>query len=158
VVYLVAGVLPVTGLTAEFFLRLVPFLLVNQLLFWVVGRGRRTWRGQQYSLALFPVWIRSVTSAIGNVVFGRSLAFAVTPKERQSVDRRPWHLVRPQLAVMTLLVAAAIVGTVRMVAGDASVLGTVTNLVWVAFDLAVLSVVVHAVRYRGPEPSAGAGA
>ncbi|MBM7806388.1 cellulose synthase (UDP-forming) [Geodermatophilus bullaregiensis] len=158
VVYLVLGVLPVTGLTAEFFLRLVPFLLVNQLLFYVVGRGRRTWRGQQYSLALFPVWIRSVTSAVGNVVFGRSLAFAVTPKERQSVDRRPWHLVRPQLAVMALLVVAAVVGTVRMVVGEASVLGTVTNLVWVAFDLAVLSVVVHAVRYRGPEQPAGASA
>ncbi len=158
VVYLVSGVLPVTGLTAEFFLRLVPFLLVNQLLFWVVGRGRRTWRGQQYSLALFPVWIRSVTSAVGNVVFGRSLAFAVTPKERQSVDRRPWHLVRPQLAVMALLVVAAVVGTVRMVVGEASVLGTVTNLVWVAFDLAVLSVVVQAVRYRGPEQPEGASA
>ncbi|MGY1832987.1 glycosyltransferase family 2 protein [Geodermatophilus sp. SYSU D01180] len=157
VVYLLFGVLPVTGLTAEFFLRLVPFLLVNQLLFWVVGRGRRTWRGQQYSLALFPVWIRSVTSAVGNVVLGRSLAFAVTPKERQSVDRRPWHLVRPQLAVMALLVVAAVVGTVRMVVADASVLGTVTNLVWVAFDLAVLSVIVQAVRYRGPEQTAGAG-
>ena len=156
VVYLVAGVLPVTGLTAEFFLRLVPFLVVNQLLFWVVGRGRRSWRGQQYSLALFPVWIRAVTSAVGNVVFGRSLAFAVTPKERQAVDRRPWHLVRPQLAVMAVLVVAAVVGTVRMAVADASVLGTVTNLVWVAFDLAVLGVVVQAVRYRGPEPTEGA--
>ncbi|HJX43985.1 MAG TPA: glycosyltransferase family 2 protein [Geodermatophilus sp.] len=156
VVYLVFGVLPVTGLTAEFFLRLVPFLLVNQLLFLVIGRGRRTWRGQQYSLALFPVWIRSVTTAVGNVVFGRSLAFAVTPKERRSVQRRPWHLVRPQLAVMVLLVVAAVVGTLRMAVADASVLGTVTNLVWVAFDLAVLSVVVQAVRYRGPEPTEGA--
>jgi cellulose synthase (UDP-forming) len=156
VVYLVFGVLPVTGLTAEFFLRLVPFLLVNQLLFWVVGRGRRTWRGQQWSLALFPVWIRSVTSAVGNVVFGRSLAFAVTPKERRAVERRPWHLVRPQLAVMAVLVVAAVVGTVRLVVADASVVGTVTNLVWVVFDLAVLGVVVKAVRYSGPEQDEGA--
>jgi cellulose synthase (UDP-forming) len=92
------------------------------------------------------------------VVFGRSLAFAVTPKERRSVERRPWHLVRPQLAVMALLVVAAVVGTARMVVADASVLGTVTNLVWVAFDLAVLSVIVKAVRYRGPEQHVGASA
>ncbi len=154
VVFLVSGVLPVQALSADFFLRLVPFLVVNQVLFWVIGRRKRTWRGQQYSLALFPVWIRSVTSAVGNVVFGRSLAFAVTPKERQSVDRRPWHLVRPQLAVVALLVVASAVGLVRMLTGAADELGTVVNLVWVVFDLAVLSVVVKAVRYRGPDAEA----
>jgi cellulose synthase (UDP-forming) len=151
VVFLVSGILPVQSLSADFFLRLVPFLAVNQLLFYLIGRGRGSWRGQQYSLALFPVWIRSVTSAVSNVVFGRSLAFAVTPKERQAVARRPWHLVRVQLLVMAVLVVAAVVGTVRMVTGEASVLGTAVNLVWVAFDLAVLSVIIEAVRYRGPD-------
>src|SRR3712207_8924210 len=57
---------------------------------------------------LFPYTTLFRSTAVGNVVFGRSLAFAVTPKERQSVDRRPWHLVRPQLAVMVLLVVAEI--------------------------------------------------
>jgi cellulose synthase (UDP-forming) len=151
VVFLVSGILPVQALSADFFLRLVPFLAVNQLLFYLIGRGKRSWRGQQYSLALFPVWIRSVTSAVANVVFGRSLAFAVTPKERQAQTRRPWHLVRPQLVVMALLVVAAVVGTVRMATGQASALGTAVNLVWVAFDLAVLSVIIKAVRHRGPE-------
>ena len=154
VVYLLFGVLPVQAISTDFFVRLIPFLVVNQVLFWVIGRGKRTWRGQQYSLALFPVWIRSVTSAVGNVVFGRSLAFAVTPKERQAVDRRPWHLVRPQLAVVALLVVASAVGLVRMLTGAADELGTVVNLVWVLFDLAVLSVVVKAVRYRGPDAEA----
>ncbi|MGY1691659.1 hypothetical protein [Geodermatophilus sp. SYSU D01105] len=139
------------ALSADFFLRLLPFLAVTQLLFYLIGRGKRSWRGPQYSLALFPVWIRSVTTAVGNVVLGRSLGFAVTPKERQSVTRRPWHLVRPQLAVMGLLSAAAVVGTVRTATGAASELGTAVNLVWVAFDLAVLSVIIKAVRHRGPE-------
>src|SRR3712207_7909380 len=56
VVFLVSGILPVQALSADFFLRLVPFLAVNQLLFYLIGRGKRSWRGQQYSLALFPVW------------------------------------------------------------------------------------------------------
>src|SRR3712207_9176693 len=84
---------------------------------------------------LFPYTTLFRSTAVGNVVFGRSLAFAVTPKERQSVDRRPWHLVRPQLAVMVLLVVAAVVGTVRMLTGEATALGTLVNLVWVVFDL-----------------------
>lgn len=52
----------------QFFL---PFMVANQLMFAIAGRGVSTWRGQQYSLALFPVWIEATTSAIANVFFGR---------------------------------------------------------------------------------------
>ena len=154
IVYLTLGILPVQALSTEFFIRLVPFLVVNQLLFFVVADGRPTWRGQQYSLALFPTWIRSVTSAVGNVVFGRSLDFAVTPKTKQESTRRPWHLVRPQLWAMAALVVAAIVGVVRMSTGHANAPGTLFNLLWVAFDLAIFSVIIKAVRYRGFDPAA----
>ena len=152
VIYLTLGVLPVSALSTDFFIRLVPFLVVNQLLFLVVANGRPTWRGQQYSLALFPVWIRSFTSAFGNVFLGRSLDFAVTPKEKRQVTRHRWDLVQPQLFAMGLLVFALVVGAVRMAIGHASVLGTSFNMVWVAFDLLVFSVVISAVRYRGFEP------
>ena len=152
VIYLTLGVLPVSALSTEFFVRLVPFLLVNQLLFFVVADGRPTWRGQQYSLALFPVWIRSFTSAFGNVFLGRSLDFAVTPKERREVTRHRWDLVTPQLWAMALLVLGLVVGGIRLALGQASPLGTVFNMVWVVFDLVVFSVVIRAVRYRGFAP------
>jgi cellulose synthase (UDP-forming) len=151
IIFMVFGVLPVRALSTDFFSRLIPFLLVNQLLFLVVGRGVKTWRGQQYSLALFPVWIRSVTSAFGNVFLKRDLDFAVTPKTRQSAQGTPWHLIRPQLIVMTALVVAALVGVVRVVLGQAELLGSIVNFVWVAFDLLIFSVVIEAVRYPGYE-------
>jgi cellulose synthase (UDP-forming) len=154
IVYLTIGVLPVQALSADFFIRLVPFLVVNQLLFFVVANGRPTWRGQQYSLALFPTWIKSFTSAFGNVFLGRSLDFAVTPKERQEAAGPAWHLVRPQLWAMGALVAAAVVGVVRILTGQANPAGTVFNLLWVAFDLAIFSVIIKAARYRGFEPAA----
>jgi cellulose synthase (UDP-forming) len=151
VVYLVLGVLPVTSLGADFFLRFIPFMVVNQLLFLVVGRGIPTWRGQQYSLALFPTWIRACTTAARNVWFGRPLDFAVTPKVRQ--DTGPaWHLIRPQLVVMALLAAALVVGAVRLWLGLNEPVGTLVNVAWVAFDLAVLSVLVTAARYTGHVP------
>ncbi|HEY1135601.1 MAG TPA: glycosyltransferase family 2 protein, partial [Nocardioides sp.] len=93
VVYLTLGVLPVQALSSDFFWRLVPFLVVNQLLFFVAAAGRPTWRGQQYSLALFPVWIKSVTSAFGNVFLGRSLDFSVTPKVAKESTEQRWDLV-----------------------------------------------------------------
>lgn len=63
--------LPVNTTALQFFLRFLPFMVANQLMFAIAGRGVSTWRGQQYSLALFPVWIEATTSAIANVFFGR---------------------------------------------------------------------------------------
>ncbi|MGV0110003.1 MULTISPECIES: glycosyltransferase [unclassified Arthrobacter] len=151
IIYLIFGILPVSSISTEFFIRLIPFLLVNQLLFAVVGKGVKTWRGQQYSLALFPIWIRSITSAFGNVYLGRSLDFAVTPKTLQQDHQLRWDLVRPQLWAMGLLVAAVIIGVVRMLVGQADILGTSVNIVWVVFDLVIFSVIIEAVRYRGYE-------
>jgi cellulose synthase (UDP-forming) len=153
VVYLTIGVLPVQALSTDFFVRLVPFLILNQLLFLVVANGRKTWRGQQYSLALFPVWIKSFTSAFGNVFLGRDLDFAVTPKTKQVAGGPAWHLVKPQLYAMAALVLAAVVGIVRVAVGQAHLWGTVINIIWVVFDLAIFSVIIQAARYRGFEPS-----
>ena len=147
IIYMLLGTKPVISFGGDFFVRLVPFLIANQLLFLVVGWGVKTWRGQQYSLALFPLWIRACTTAIGNVWFGRSLGFVVTPKTRQA-GAPAWGLIRPQLVAMGLLAAAGIVGCVRMAVGQADVTPTVVNLLWIVFDLVVLSVIVQAARYR----------
>lgn len=152
VLYLTLGILPVEAFSADFFIRLVPFLVVNQLLFVVVANGRPTWRGQQYSLALFPTWIKSFTSAFGNVFLGRDLDFAVTPKTRQADTGPAWHLIRPQLVAMAALALALVVGTVRIAVGQANTFGALFNMVWVVFDLVIFSVIIQAARYRGFEP------
>jgi cellulose synthase (UDP-forming) len=153
VIYLTAGILPVRALSSAFFIRLVPFVIVNQMMFAIVGRGVKTWRGQQYSLALFPVWIKAVTSAFSNVYRGRPLAFAVTPKSRQDSGGPAWRLVKYQLIAGVLLIAAMTAGIARIAAGHAAVLATVISLAWAAFDLLLLSVIIGAVRYRGYEPA-----
>lgn len=150
VAYLTLGILPVQALSTDFFVRLVPFLIVNQLLFFVVANGRPTWRGQQYSLALFPVWIKSFTSAFGNVFLGRDLDFAVTPKTRPADDARPrWDLIKPQLWAMAALVTGVVIGLVRLGVGQAKPFGTLFNIVWVLFDLAIFSIIIRAALYRG---------
>ncbi len=126
-------------------------MVVNQLLFLVAGHGISTWRGQQYSLALFPTWIKSCTTAARNVWFGRPLGFAVTPKARQS-GGPSWSLIRPQIIVAVLLAIAMVVGMARLLTGLAEPLGTLVNVFWVAFDLVVLSVLVKAVLYKGFVP------
>ena len=153
IIYLLLGILPVSSLSWDFFIRFIPFMVVNQLLFAVAGRGIPTWRGQQYSLALFPTWIKACSTAARNVWFGRPLGFAVTPKARQS-GGPSWSLIRPQIVVSILLAAAAVVGIVRLATGLAEPLGTLVNVVWVVFDLVVMSILVRAVLYKGYEPAA----
>jgi cellulose synthase (UDP-forming) len=155
ILFLCFGVRPVESFGADFLVRLVPYLVVNQLLFAVVGRGKRTWRGTQYSLALFPLWIRATVTAVGNVVFKRSLGFVVTPKTRQE-GGPPWRLIRPQLTAMALLVVAAVVGVARLATGvETSPTSVAVNVFWVLFDLVILSVIVQAARYTGPGEPAG---
>ena len=150
VLCLAFGVIPVTAYSLDFFARFIPFLLLNQLLFWVVAAGRPTWRGAQYSLALFPVWIESVTSAFRNVFLGQPLGFLVTSKTRVENGKPRWDLVKPQLMVMAALVVALIVVGIRIAVGQAEGIAPYVNIVWVIYDLAVFSIIIRAVLYRGP--------
>ncbi|QWC86730.1 glycosyltransferase [Nocardioidaceae bacterium] len=153
VLYLCFGVLPVQAYGGDFLAFFLPYILLNQLMFLVVGRGIPTWRGQQYSLALFPLWIRACATAAANVWFGKPLGFVVTPKTSpQGAQPFPWRLIWPQLLTMAVLVVAVLVGCVRLVAGGPNgVVGTGVNSLWVVYDLLMLSVIIEAARYRGPQ-------
>lgn len=153
VVFLVFGVLPVTSWAPEFFWHFLPFFIVNQILFLVAARGLPTWRGQQYSLALFPIWIRACVTAFNNVVLKLPLDFAVTPKTKQDVTGRPWGKIRWQLIVAAILFVSVIIGLVRVLILGDEVIGTVVNIVWVAYDFVCLSVLFGAVRFRGFQPA-----
>jgi cellulose synthase (UDP-forming) len=151
IVFLCSGILPVRSTALVYFLHFLPFMVANQLLFFVASRGKTTWRGQQYSLALFPVWIKATTTAAVSVVFRRGLNFAVTPKNRQE-GARPWGLVSVQIAAAGLLTFSSIAGIVRIVLGIGEPIGTSINIAWVILNLANFSVLVQAVRYQGYKP------
>jgi cellulose synthase (UDP-forming) len=151
ILYLIGGILPVRAQPSDFFWHLLPYLITNQLLFLITGWGRSTWRGQQYSLALFPLWIKAMWSAVGNVCFGRKLGFVVTPKTRPGgVD--VWaqlRLVRPQLVAMAALVVAIIWGLGRLALGlTTDGIPILVNLFWCCYDLVLLSVIIDAATYR----------
>jgi cellulose synthase (UDP-forming) len=150
VLFLLFSVHTVNSFGGDFLIRLIPYLVFNQILFMVIGYGQRTWRGTQYSLALFPLWIRATWTAVGNVVFKRSLGFVVTPKTRVQTGP-PWRLIWPQLAAMGVLAVAGVVGLARLLTGvEPDGVAVMVNVIWVVFDLVILSVIVQAARYDGP--------
>jgi cellulose synthase (UDP-forming) len=120
---------------------------MNQILFLIVGWKIPTWRGQQYSLALFPLWIKAVTSAVKNVYFGTKLGFVVTSKTRQGGVS--WRPVWPQLVFMGLLVLASVWGLLRLSLGWTSDGGPIlANVFWSCYDLVCLSVILEAITYQ----------
>ena len=151
VIYLVFGVMPVTAWSVDFFARFLPYFIINQILFLVVARGIKTWRGQQYALALFPVWIEACVTAFANVVLKQPLGFAVTKKDGRAEGGPPWRQIWPQLTAIVVLVLALGIGLARIAVGTADGTGTLVNTVWVVYDLAVLSVIIQAALYRGPQ-------
>jgi cellulose synthase (UDP-forming) len=150
ILYLFFGWLPVRAYSSEFFWHLIPFLVTNQILFIFLGWGLPTWRGQQYSLAMFPIWIQSVTSAVANVYLGRKLGFVVTPKSRQAGVY--FNLVRPQLIMMGVIIISMIYGTARLLLGyTGETLSVLVNLFWSVYNLVMLSVVIQAATYSPPD-------
>ncbi len=145
------GVVPVQAYSVDFFARLIPFLVLNQLLFWVVAAGRPTWRGQQYSLALFPGVDRVGDERLRERLPRQAPRLPVTPKVRDESDQKPrWDLVKPQLYAMGALVAALVMIGIRYATGQADGIAPLVNTAWVVFDLFIFSIVIRAVLYRAP--------
>ena len=151
IIYLCFGILPVKTSPLEFFIRFIPFMIANQLIFIFASRGISTWRGQQYSYALFPVWIKATTSAFANVIFHRPMTFVVTPKTRGEGSTQ-WRLIRYQLAVGLAFLVSLVIGIVRYLEGRAPLIATTINVAWVLFDLSLLKVLIPAVVYKGFRP------
>jgi cellulose synthase (UDP-forming) len=151
--YMFFLILPVRAFSADFLLHLLPYLFANFVLLTIVGWGRRTWRGQQYALALFPLWIRAVLSAVGNVYFGRKLGFVVTPKTSQSTGTA-FGAVWIQLVTIVLLLLAMVYGIAGVVLEFRDDwLAVAVNSFWIVYSLALLSVVIAAASHR-PETAA----
>jgi len=152
IIYLTTGIFPLVAEPGAFFARFLPVFLACQALFLVTGlKSKGLWRGQQMSFALFPTWIEATLAGASAAFLGRHLSFSVTSKTKPSkqVGAGNYRLVVPQLVAMGALVLAAGFGIRRVLTHDASPVLTGLSMVWVVVDIAMLSAVVGAMRYRG---------
>jgi cellulose synthase (UDP-forming) len=149
--YLFFGWLPITAFSFDFFVRIIPYLVVNQLLFVVFGWGINTWRGQQNSVAMWPIWVTALVTSVRNVYFGTPLGFVVTPKTRLHGGAllSRMRLVRPQLVSMVVLICAALWGLLRLSLGlSVDAVAVLVNVGWIVYDLAMLSAVLDAATFE----------
>lgn len=144
VIYLFTGVSPVVSFAGEFLIRIVPYLLLNQVMYQFAAWGLDTLRGEQFSLALFPIWIQAVVT----VFSGRKLRFTVTPKSRQ--EGVYLNLVWPQLSLAVMLTLGVVYALVALVLGWRNDgIGIAVNIFWAVYDIWMLSPILRAAVYRG---------
>ncbi len=145
-VFFFLGVSPVRAWSLDFFVRFVPFYVLNRMMFFVAAEGVGVKRGEQYNLALFPLWIKAVLG----VVIGKKISFAVTPKTRQSGNFLP--AIKVQLAVIVLTVAGmAFALTSYFLGRRADLAGILVNSFWACYNIAQFLVIVRAAFYAPPE-------
>ncbi len=143
VIYLLTGIAPVVSYAGEFLWRIIPYLLMNKIMFKYVSWGIDVRRGEQYSLAMFPLWIQAVVSVFG----GKKLKFQVTSKTRQSGVYL--NLVIPQLAAVILLIIGCCYALLGLGIGwRHDGLGVWINTFWAGYDIWMLSAILKAAVYR----------
>ncbi|WP_224365513.1 glycosyltransferase family 2 protein [Hyalangium versicolor] len=146
IVYLFTGLSPLSAYDTDFYLHLVPFILVNKLAFTVGTWGVPSWRGEQHYLSFF--WLN--IKAMVDVVRGKPIKFHVTPKTRQSGTFL--SLVWPHIVLISLtLLGLGVMGVRIFALRDGDVDSYLANLFWSLNNVLALSVVVFAALRRAKE-------
>lgn len=141
--FLFTGIAPVATYSIEFLLRILPFLIMNELAFLVGTWGISNYQSKASYLAFFPLNLR----AIWTVLKGEQIKFPTTPKERQA-GTFP-ELVRPQAAVIVLTIAGIVVHAAGLFLGVFSNLqGFIVNVLWAGNNVLAMSRIVRAAYWR----------
>lgn len=144
--FLFTGIAPVSTYSLEFLLRILPFLIVNEIAFMVGTWGISNFQSKASYLAFFPLNLR----AIWTVLKGEQIKFPTTPKERQE-GTFP-ELVRPQMAVIVLTVVGVAVHAVGLATGVFSnPEGFAVNVLWAGYNALAMSRFVRAAYWRPRE-------
>lgn len=137
---LFTGISPVDAYSSDFFLHLLPFLIVHELASMMGTWGIDNRKGRMLNLAFFWINLR----AIWTVILGKEIKFHVTPKER--IDKTDLSLVHPQLFIIGLtLIGLVYAGTLAFSSGDAALIGSfVVNGFWASINAYSMTVLVSA--------------
>ncbi len=147
IVFLFSGVAPVATYSLDFFLHIMPFLLMNELSQMVGMWGSQVMKGRRWYMAMFPLTL----SALWAVIRGRRISFTVTPKDRAS--GRHLKLVRWQLLLLFLNVIALVYGWGLFGLGTSGyTLGAmIVNTLWSFNNMLSLGVIIRAAMWK-PDP------
>lgn len=153
VLALFTGAAPVAAYSAEFFMRLLPVLIFNEIAIATTCKGYNAYHGQAMALTCLPIQLR----ALWSVLRGRRPTFPTTPKTPMisSSTKR----VVPNLMLVALMLAAAVyaVGQYKTGNADFGLPMLSVNLFWLAWNMIGIGRIAVAATWRpAHEPEAPA--
>ncbi len=147
IIFLFTALVPVSTYSMEFFLHIVPFLLLNELAQLCGLWGAKTMAGRRWYMAMFPLNLK----ALWTVARGERISFPVTPKDR--TEGRFLHLVRWQILLVSLTLAGMVWAWSLHLSGlgNYSLGGLIANTVWGANNVLSLLPIIRAAVWT-PDP------
>lgn len=144
VIFLFTGIAPVATYSLDFFLHIVPFLLLNELAQLVGLWGTSAMKGRRWHIGIFPLNLK----ALWSVLRGQKISFPVTPKERS--EGRYLRLVRWQIILVIATLAGLGWGWWAYLAGHAgySLGAIIANTVWGMNNILSLTPIIIAAIWQ----------
>ncbi|HEY8592031.1 MAG TPA: glycosyltransferase [Sphingomicrobium sp.] len=148
-IYLFTAIAPVSAYTADFFIRLVPFLIMVELAMLFGFWGYSGYKSKVSYLASFPLSLQALWAVIRN----KPIKFHVTPKERQ--EGNFLHIVWPQVAIAALTLVAIGFGMVQLLRDVEAYTpeGVLANSLWGLNNVAAMLLMIRAAFWK-PETKA----
>lgn len=130
VVSLITGIAPVEAYSLEFFLHLVPLLLVNEAAMAIGCKGYDTHGGRALAISALPIQVRAAIQ----VCRGQRPRFPTTPKVPGM--QRDWRYACPAICLLMIMFAAGIWGTFATWTGREGFSNSllVANLFWMSWN------------------------
>lgn len=149
-IYLFFAVSPVQSYNMEFYVHILPFLLLTEIAFMLGGWGLAGYPSKASYLAFFPTNLR----AMWTVLKGETISFHVTPKDRQ--EGNFLHLAVPQTVIIILTIIGISFAWWQFEHEHPSydISGVLLNTFWGLNNIMALSSIVFAAFWQPePEPS-----
>ncbi|MGV6839164.1 MAG: glycosyltransferase family 2 protein [Planktomarina sp.] len=147
VITLLWGKAPIAAYSIDFFVHLLPVLIMSEVATVIACKGHDTASARALSIAGSPYVLR----ALMHVLRGRRIGFKPTPKTVKSDNE--WHFVAWQIVICAILLGALAYGVMQFIAGD-SRYGAglmVVNSFWVLWSVAMFFSVIRLAVWTPPK-------
>ncbi len=146
-IYLFFAVSPVQSYSMDFYIHIVPFLLLTEIAFMIGGWGLAGYPSKASYLAFFPTNLR----ALWTVMKGEKISFPVTPKDRQ--EGNFLNLAIPQTVIIVLTIIGIIFAWSQYQLEHPSydINGVLLNTFWGLNNILALSGIIFAALWKPEE-------
>lgn len=143
-IYLFFAIAPVDSYSMEFYIHIVPFILLTEIAFMFGGWGLAGYPSKASYLAFFPTNLR----ALWTVMKGEKISFPVTPKNRQ--EGTFLHLAVPQTVIILLTIIGIVYAWSQYQLEHPSyeINGVLLNTFWGLNNIIALSSIIFAAIWK----------